>query len=175
VYDDIGRGYTTTRQADPRIADAIRAALGGARSVLNVGAGAGSVIVTWDPAARDTFWLTAHYLPEIVHFDVARFPALDVFGRHFGDVRVEPLLIPHDCSDGFLGAFWRRPEAYLIPAVRHAMSGFAQLPAGTVDAGLACLATDLRSGLWSARFGALQATENADLGYRLVVARKGAA
>ena len=21
--------------------------------------------------------------------------------------------IPHDCLDGFLGAFWRRPEAYL--------------------------------------------------------------
>jgi hypothetical protein len=42
VYDKIGQSYRRTRRADPRIADAIFAALGDASSVVNVGAGAGS-------------------------------------------------------------------------------------------------------------------------------------
>ncbi len=42
LYDSIGRGYTATRDTDPRIAEAIWGALGEARSVLNVGAGAGA-------------------------------------------------------------------------------------------------------------------------------------
>jgi SAM-dependent methyltransferase len=41
-YDLIGGGYAVTRQEDPRIAALIRAALGDARTVVNVGAGAGS-------------------------------------------------------------------------------------------------------------------------------------
>ena len=41
LYDRIGTTYSATRTADPRIASAIRAALGDARSVLNVGAGTG--------------------------------------------------------------------------------------------------------------------------------------
>ena len=41
-YGMIGTGYTTYRRPDPRIASVIRAALGASRSVLNVGAGAGS-------------------------------------------------------------------------------------------------------------------------------------
>jgi SAM-dependent methyltransferase len=41
-YDRIGRGYASTRRADPRIGGRIEAALGEARSVLNVGAGTGS-------------------------------------------------------------------------------------------------------------------------------------
>ncbi len=41
-YDEIGRGYSLTRREDPDISAAIRSALGEARSVVNVGAGAGS-------------------------------------------------------------------------------------------------------------------------------------
>ena len=41
LYDRIGRTYTGTRRPDPRIAAAIWDALGDARTVLNVGAGAG--------------------------------------------------------------------------------------------------------------------------------------
>lgn len=41
-YDTIGRGYSDHRRADPRIASAIHGALGDARTVVNVGAGAGS-------------------------------------------------------------------------------------------------------------------------------------
>jgi SAM-dependent methyltransferase len=42
VYDQIGRTYAATRQADPRIAAQILAALGDSGLVLNVGAGTGS-------------------------------------------------------------------------------------------------------------------------------------
>lgn len=41
-YDRIGHGYARTRREDPRIAAAVRGALGNARTVVNVGAGAGS-------------------------------------------------------------------------------------------------------------------------------------
>jgi SAM-dependent methyltransferase len=41
-YDAIGRSYSRTRRPDPRIEARIWAALGRARSVVNIGAGAGS-------------------------------------------------------------------------------------------------------------------------------------
>ncbi len=49
AYDRIGRDYANTRRADPRIAARIEAALGDARSVLNVGAGTGS----YEPVDRE--------------------------------------------------------------------------------------------------------------------------
>lgn len=48
-YDRIGVGYAGSRRADPRIAARIETALGGAASVVNVGAGAGS----YEPAGRE--------------------------------------------------------------------------------------------------------------------------
>jgi len=48
-YDAIGASYTATRRSDPRIAATIAAALGDARTVLNVGAGAGA----YEPADRE--------------------------------------------------------------------------------------------------------------------------
>jgi SAM-dependent methyltransferase len=48
-YAVIGKGYSLYRQPEPRIAAAIVAALGDARSVLNVGAGAGS----YEPLDRE--------------------------------------------------------------------------------------------------------------------------
>ncbi|NKY40538.1 methyltransferase domain-containing protein, partial [Cellulomonas septica] len=41
-YERLGAGYARVRRPDPRIAARVHAALGGARTVLNVGAGAGS-------------------------------------------------------------------------------------------------------------------------------------
>jgi hypothetical protein len=41
-YDSIGTDYASTRREDPHIAELIQVALAGARTVLNVGAGAGS-------------------------------------------------------------------------------------------------------------------------------------
>jgi SAM-dependent methyltransferase len=42
LYDTIGTTYTATRRTEPRIAEQVWAALGDARTVLNVGAGTGS-------------------------------------------------------------------------------------------------------------------------------------
>src|SRR5207237_1367419 len=49
LYDTIGADYTVTRRTEPRIAAQVWAALGDARTVLNVGAGTGS----YEPADRD--------------------------------------------------------------------------------------------------------------------------
>jgi SAM-dependent methyltransferase len=49
LYDAIGATYTVTRRTEPRIAARIWAALGDARTVLNVGAGTGS----YEPPDRD--------------------------------------------------------------------------------------------------------------------------
>lgn len=49
TYDRIGIGYSDIRRPDPRIAARIEAALGEARTVLNVGAGTGS----YEPSERE--------------------------------------------------------------------------------------------------------------------------
>jgi SAM-dependent methyltransferase len=49
LYDTIGAAYTVTRRTEPRIAGQVWAALGDARTVLNVGAGTGS----YEPSGRD--------------------------------------------------------------------------------------------------------------------------
>jgi SAM-dependent methyltransferase len=246
VYDRIGSGYTGTRRPDPRIAAAIGAALGDARTLVNVGAGAGAyeprdrrvvavepsramigqrptgaapciqavaeclpfrdgavdaslavltihhwtdqaaglaelrrvarrrvVVFTWDPVAHGQFWLTTEYFPEILDVDRPRFPSMTALERALGAIRAIPMPIAHDCRDGFLGAFWRRPEAYLDPAVRGAMSGFSLLDPEHVHGGIARLTEDLGSGRWEARLAALRERESLDLGYRLVVAERG--
>jgi SAM-dependent methyltransferase len=130
------------------------------------------VALTWDPAARGTFWLTTEYFPEMLDLDVPRFPTLDTLGRCLGALRVTPVPVPHDCRDGFLGAYWRRPEAYLDPAVRGAISSFARLGPERVRDGLARLGDDLGSGRWDAQHGDLRGRESLDLGYRLVTAER---
>jgi len=238
LYDRIGVNYADLRRPDPRIAAAIARALGPARTVLNVGAGAGSyepddrevtavepsiemirkrapeagravqafaedlpfddgqfdaamavltvhhwqdraaglaemrrvtrgpiVILTYDASFRP--WLT-DYLPDLATLDEAIMPDLTEFERWLGPVHIEPLPIPHDCTDGFLYAYWRRPEAYLDPKIRSGISSFWALDG--LEAGLEKLAADLNSGAWDAAYGALRNEPSYDAGYRLVVA-----
>jgi SAM-dependent methyltransferase len=126
------------------------------------------VILTFDPAS-DYFWL-ADYIPDIVALDQLIMPKLSVFDRVFGETTVSAVPAPHDCTDGFLGAYWRRPRAYLDPEVRAAISTFAKL--GDVSAAMARLEDDLNSGAWMQRYGDLIEAETLDIGYRLVVARR---
>ena len=128
------------------------------------------VILTWDPACHTGFWLIDEYLPALLDLDIARFPTLSAVARSMPGMRATPVPIPHDCVDGFLGAFWRRPEAYLDPNVRRAISGFAQLPRERVEDCVTRLDADLRSGAWDRRFGHLRSLDALDLGYRLIVA-----
>jgi SAM-dependent methyltransferase len=125
------------------------------------------VLLTWDPS-HEKFWLVWDYFPEILAIDREKFPSLDALGAELGPIRVEPVSIPGDCSDGFLGAYWRRPEAYLDPSVRRSISSFAAVRG--VEEGLRRLRQDIESGEWSRRYGALLGRESMDLGYRLVIA-----
>ena len=87
------------------------------------------------------------------------------------DIRTVP--IPHDCEDGFLEAYWARPEAFLDPAVRAGTSALAQLPAAILDPALGRLRADLESGEWHRRHGHLLEQDELDLGYRLLVTELG--
>ena len=136
------------------------------------------VVLTWDPDSNG-FWLVRDYLPAFLALDRAQFPRVETIGAALGDdVRIEavPLAVPRDCTAGFLGAYWRRPEAYLDPAVQAGISSFArQEPndAAETNEGLARLRADLASGAWADRYGAIASGETLDVGYRVVVARLG--
>jgi hypothetical protein len=97
-------------------------------------------------------------------------PTLDDALAVLGGGRIEPVAIPHDCRDGFLHAYWRRPCAYLEDRVRTGISVFHLLEPDEVNDGIARLAADLDSGDWHRRNRALLEMEELDLGYRLLVA-----
>lgn len=122
------------------------------------------VILTFDPDARP--WLT-DYLPALADLDRDQMPALGDYARTLGPVRIVPLLVPHDCTDGFLYAYWRRPEAYLDPHVRSGSSSFRAI--GDMGPGLARLEADLASGAWARRYADLRDLDAYDAGYRLVI------
>lgn len=126
------------------------------------------VILTWDPG-HPGFWLGQDYLPEILDIDRAIFPSLGDIEKSVGAVEVRTLPIPADCSDGFLGAYWRRPTAYLDAGVRGAISTFSRLR--HPHAGLARLRSEIDDGTWHKRHGGLLTGQDLDIGYRLVVAR----
>jgi len=237
-YDRIGVNYAELRKPDPRIAAAIHEALGRAKTVLNVGAGAGSyepvgrqvtavepsfemirkrgrsaakaiqasaeslpfdddafdaamailtvhhwadkeaglremrrvargriVLLTFDPSHRP--WLT-DYLPELASLDEAQMPAIADYDRWLGPARVIPVPVPHDCTDGFLYAYWRQPEAYLDAHIRSGSSSFWAI--GDAEPGLQRLKHDLETGQWKRRYAELLTLDAYDAGYRLVIA-----
>jgi SAM-dependent methyltransferase len=239
LYDKIGLNYANLRQPDARIARRLDTALADARSVLNVGAGAGSyepserqitavepsaamirqrpasaatviqgsaedlpfhdksfdaamavltihhwsdqergvlemrrvtrdkvVLLTFDPSFRG-FWLT-DYFPALVTLDEGQTPQLDDYGKWLDSVQISAVPIPHDCTDGFLAGYWRRPAAYLDERVRAAMSSFWAI--GDVSEGLKKLESDLASGAWAQCYGHLLTLNELDCGYRLVEA-----
>jgi SAM-dependent methyltransferase len=241
LYDRIGRTYATTRATDPRIAARISAALGDARSVVNVGAGAGSyeppgrevtavepsavmraqrppgaapvvaaraealpfaddafdaamavltlhhwddwragcaellrvarsrvVVFSWDPSYAGRMWLGPEYFPGYADEDVAAFPSL-AQQREALHADVEVVPVPWDCADGFMSAFWRRPEAYLDPAVRAGISTLAKRRPEELADGLRRLRDDVQSGAWARRHADLLELDELDLGYRLLV------
>ena len=240
LYDSIGATYAATRRTEPRIAAQIWAALGDARTVLNVGAGTGSyeppdrrvlavepsavmrsqrrpdaapclaataeglpfgdqsfdaamaistvhhwpdpiaglremrrvarrvVVFTFDFDCLSQFWLTRDYLPELVGL-LAGWPSLTEQARVIG-ARIEPVLIPGDCADGFFEAYWRRPEAYLDEDVRRGISVWAKVGPDIEGRAVRSLRADLASGRWAERNRELVNLDEADLGLRLLIA-----
>ena len=127
------------------------------------------VILTWDQPTSERFWLSREYLPQIIAHDRVVAVPIDRLVELLGGAEVRPLPVPHDCADGFLGAFWRRPECYLDAAVRAGISTLAVLEPTLAD-GLARLRDDLGSGDWRRRHRDLLGLNELDLGYRLVIA-----
>ena len=125
------------------------------------------VILTWDPEHAG-FWLVQDYFPEIPAADRETFPTFAEMERVLGPIDVRPVPVPADCSDGFLGAYWRRPATYLDAGARSAISAFAKLR--DVDEKIARLRADLDDGTWERRHGKLLSLPEIDLGYRLIVA-----
>jgi len=241
LYDTIGATYTMTRRTEPRIAAQVWAALGDARTVLNVGAGTGSyepsdrevtavepsavmraqrpagaarcvaaaaeslpfedqsfdaamafaTVHHWqDPIAglremrrvacrvvvftcdtndrswRRRFWLTRDYLPEVA---ASRVGLATELARAIG-ARMEPVLIPWDCADGFFEAYWRRPEAYLDENVRRGISVWATVGREAEQRAVRSLRDDLATGRWAERNRDLLDLEAAELGLRLLIA-----
>lgn len=123
------------------------------------------VVVTWDPSHAG-FWLT-DYIPQLLAADRRIFPPLPQIGHELGSMSIAELPIPHDCSDGVLGAYWRRPEAYLNDGVRAAISTFSKV--GDVSPALQRLRQDLDTGDWHRRYGAVSGLSELDLGYRILV------
>ncbi len=126
-----------------------------------------SVVVFTHDGFHDSFWLM-DYFPDILELDARIMPTAEEFASVYGRVEEVRVPIPADCSDGFLAAYWRRPQAYLDAGVRGAISAFAMID--KVEAGLEQLGADLASGAWQARHGELMQHDKLDLGYKLVIA-----
>ncbi|MFL6161998.1 MAG: class I SAM-dependent methyltransferase [Jatrophihabitantaceae bacterium] len=241
-YERGGAGYAARRRADPRIAARVHAALGTARTVLNVGAGAGSyeptdrqvtavepsaamraqrpavrpaidaraenlpfadasfdaamamitvhqwpdlagglaelrrvsrgpvVILTFDPDALDRLWLV-DYLPELIASERRRFPTPHRLAGLLGPCAISEVPIPLDCVDGFLEAYYGRPEAFADPAVRRSQSSWGFLDPAIAERGLARLGADLASGEWDRRYGRLRSQPEFHGALRLLVSR----
>jgi SAM-dependent methyltransferase len=133
------------------------------------------VVFSWDPSFAGRLWISAEYFPELIGEDVESFPSLADQAGALRALRVSAVPIPADCRDGFYGAYWRHPEAYLDPEVRAGISVLARHAPRELEAGLRRLADDIRSGAWAERHADLLALDELDLGYRLLVSGEGAA
>jgi SAM-dependent methyltransferase len=129
------------------------------------------VISTHTIVDLEDFWLTRDYFPETIENDHKRFPTIARIKELVNTISIETIPVPRDCKDGFLGAFWSQPEAYLDPDVRAGMSSFPMLAPEVVDERIAQLERDIASGLWDERNGYLRSLDEVDLGYRLIVAK----
>ena len=126
-------------------------------------------VLTWDQAVFASFWMVAEYVPASRHLD-RELPRPEDIAELLGGGTVAVVPVPHDCTDGFYAAYWRRPAAYLDAGVRSAISGLARLGLDDVQPGLDRLARDLQDGAWHSRHADLLDLERYDAGYRLVVA-----
>jgi SAM-dependent methyltransferase len=127
------------------------------------------VLLTIDAQVMAQHWLF-NYFPSMLRMDRSVFPALGLLAAAFASSEVVTVPIPGDCRDGFLGAFWKRPSAYLDPAVRAGISTFSKLSPLDLTAGLDRLRDDIASGSWQRLHGETLA-DSRDLGYRLIIGR----
>jgi hypothetical protein len=121
---------------------------------------------TSDRSWRRRFWLTRDYLPEVA---ACRVGLATELARAIG-ARIEPVLVPWDCADGFFEAYWRRPEAYLDEKVRRGISVWTAVGRSAEQRAVHKLRGDLASGRWAERNRDILDLDKAELGLRLLIA-----
>ena len=127
------------------------------------------VALTWSPLGKEEpYWLYRDYLKAIPELNRSIFPNVNELRQYFAHVEEYVLPIPHDCQDGFDGAYWKRPQAFLDPEVRANMSVFSKIK--NVDAILERLQQDVESGAWHKKNAGILALDELDIGYRIFVA-----
>ena len=129
-----------------------------------------SVILTMDPDVLRELWIIKEYAPEIASTHVASLPSIHTLVSLLPGAEVRVVPVPRDCTDGFLAAFWGRPESYLDAEVRRGTSPWHQIPTQATDRAVQQLSVDLANGSWDMRFGHLRSEPTYDVGMRLVVA-----
>jgi hypothetical protein len=131
------------------------------------------VIMTFDPVSLGRFWL-AEYAPEMMERESGRMPALDELTALLsGEVRIDELPIPADCTDGFAEAYFGRPEAFLDARVRRSQSAWGFIDPEEERRSVERLRAALEDGSWDRRFGALRSAPEYSGSLRLVVALPG--
>jgi SAM-dependent methyltransferase len=127
------------------------------------------VILTWDDTVFRQFWLLREYLPAAAETDARLAVPITKLVSLLGTVSIQTVPVPHDCVDGFGGAYWRRPHAYLDETVRAGISMLALTPKPLLAKGLERLRAELTNGAWARRHADLLDVPQLDLGYRLLV------
>ena len=128
------------------------------------------VLLTWIDIHID-FWLY-DYFPKIRNLDINLFPSLEDLSNSLGNFEIITVPIPSTCQDGFLCAYWLRPDCYLNPSIRSAISTFSRMEERDLNSGLIKLSNDLRSGAWYEKYKHLLNLKEFDFGYRLIVHNK---
>jgi SAM-dependent methyltransferase len=127
------------------------------------------VILSFDHEMEGRFWLS-DYVPAMLRQQHSWAATIEAVTDHLHDASVTVMPVPHDCVDGFMAAYWRRPERYLDPNVRANISGLALLADGDILPGMERLRRDIESGRWAEKYHHLLALDEIDAGYRLIVA-----
>jgi SAM-dependent methyltransferase len=130
----------------------------------------GPVVIFTRVPERAPWWWLYHYFPATEKLITCRSTPLSEYEAALGPVRLVPVPIPHDCVDGFEGAYWRQPAGLLDPEVWGGMSALTMIDEGSRRQGMRRLLEDLVSGEWERQFADLLELEELDLGYRVLVA-----
>lgn len=114
------------------------------------------VVLTCDPDLVEEFWL-AEYAPDVLATERRRYPSITQLRDGLGgNVTVDLVPIPLDCTDGFNEAYYGRPEQLLNPEARGACSAWSFVSPAHAESYTISLAHALGSGAWDEHHGALR-------------------
>jgi len=113
-------------------------------------------LLTCDPALLRNWWLW-EYAPEVINVEISRFPAIDALVAGLGgEVTVQRVPIPLNCTDGFNDAYYGRPEMFLDERARLACSSWSLVDSSVVTQVAKRLRDALADGSWDAKYGHLR-------------------